>query len=318
TVTAVQAVYAEFKKTLTLTPTMRTQLDQAVQNWTVPTISFPPGNLYGGLFDLATFGHEDVGHNVIHSVPGLREELSTKISHALPGNLGQYWADRVDETASDIMGILHGGPAVALAFVYSLRGQGKLLFTAIAGDVHPVDVLRAFVAQAAIRSLNTTDSQSYITQLDSFIDRSLNKSNIQISVYETITREQGKTSAQTVTDLILNSPLRSLGNRSLSSIRKWNEQDQRIATTIRQNMYAGQLQNALTQSADEYAFHAVAAAIAEAADSRIYHGKVGIDKVQLIFQHTITILETMHLYNPRWSQQRDFSVYDRSCECVLV
>ena len=56
---------------------------------------------------------------ILHADDGLEDELSQKVRSALNAvsigaGLADYWAERIDETASDLMGILNMGPAAGI------------------------------------------------------------------------------------------------------------------------------------------------------------------------------------------------------------
>jgi hypothetical protein len=113
--------------------------------------------------------HETGGHDVLHADPGLVEELASGVKKlaGVPRTLGAIWASWMDETASDVYGILNIGPSFAIslaAFFSALENahhpeklgtirtflpvaQGQLL------DPHPVDLLRLFVALGVVETL---------------------------------------------------------------------------------------------------------------------------------------------------------------------
>ena len=71
--------------------------------------------------------HETGGHDILHADDGLLRELQDKIAAAvaaakLANHLAEYWADRIDETASDVLGILNLGPAAAVGVLAYFRG----------------------------------------------------------------------------------------------------------------------------------------------------------------------------------------------------
>jgi len=67
--------------------------------------------------------HETGGHDVLHADPGLLEELGKTVNEApgVPSGIASLWSNWMDETASDVYGLLNVGPAfgVSLAAFFS-------------------------------------------------------------------------------------------------------------------------------------------------------------------------------------------------------
>jgi hypothetical protein len=77
-----------------------------------PIVNLPPANTHRGLFAWAALSHETAGHDILHADDGLQDELSRRVREALNAatigaGLADYWSQRIDETASDVMGILN-------------------------------------------------------------------------------------------------------------------------------------------------------------------------------------------------------------------
>jgi hypothetical protein len=77
-------------------------------------VNLPPANAQRGILAWAALGHETAGHDIIHADEGLIQELGNCVFSALQdANLApmlpDYWASRIDETASDVLGILNMG-----------------------------------------------------------------------------------------------------------------------------------------------------------------------------------------------------------------
>jgi len=75
-------------------------------------VNLPPANATQGLLAWAALGHEVGGHDILHADEGLPEELSKAVKKALMDQniqqgLPDYWSERIDETASDVLGILN-------------------------------------------------------------------------------------------------------------------------------------------------------------------------------------------------------------------
>src|SRR5262245_14350146 len=90
-------------------------------------VNLPPANAKEGLLAWAAVGHETGGHDIRHTYAGLEDQLASAVRTALRmagfgGDLADYWADRIDETASDVCGILNMGPAAAIGLIGYFRG----------------------------------------------------------------------------------------------------------------------------------------------------------------------------------------------------
>ena len=91
-------------------------------------VNLPPANARLGLMAWAALGHETAGHDILHADAGLRPELSLIVEKELTKQnigfgLAEYWSTRIDETASDVMGILNMGPAAAIGIVAYFRAS---------------------------------------------------------------------------------------------------------------------------------------------------------------------------------------------------
>ena len=82
-------------------------------------VNVPPSHARSGLLSWAALGHETAGHDILHADTGLHQELSNAVLTALENQglkdgLPEYWSLRIDETASDVCGILNMGPAAGI------------------------------------------------------------------------------------------------------------------------------------------------------------------------------------------------------------
>ena len=102
---------------------------------------------------------------MLHAYAGLEDQLSGAVRTALvkefPNGsvLPDYWANRMDETASDVLGILNMGPAAAIGVIGYFRGLNAawgggphLRNDGPANDVHPADIVRGFLAASHRRA----------------------------------------------------------------------------------------------------------------------------------------------------------------------
>jgi hypothetical protein len=153
----------------------------------------------------ASLAHETGGHDVLHADPQLLPELAEMVATMFGWDptkdqapttvnqlLGALWAYWIDETASDVYGILNIGPQFAFnlaAFFAALTssppgGSGAPPFTlrnssgfsaddpAQLLDPHPTDVLRLSVAKGVVSnlvSLSAATRNSYAAAIDDLI-----------------------------------------------------------------------------------------------------------------------------------------------------
>lgn len=79
-------------------------------------VSLIPSHRVGGILAWSSLGHEVAGHNFLNSHPKLIGELANKVHKAIQNKLknpklAQYWKDRTEELASDVLGVLNTGPS---------------------------------------------------------------------------------------------------------------------------------------------------------------------------------------------------------------
>jgi hypothetical protein len=132
---------------------------------TVGVVNLPPSNARLGLCAWAALGHECGGHDILHADRGLLSELDDRVGAALvKAKLGtrmaNYWSSRIDETASDVLGVLNLGPAAGIGLIAYFRGINaalgwgpKLSSEGPADDPHPGDLVRGYLAAEAVRLL---------------------------------------------------------------------------------------------------------------------------------------------------------------------
>ena len=99
---------------------------------TVGVVNLPPSNARLGLCAWAALGHECGGHDILHADRGLLSELDDRVGAALvKAKLGtrmaNYWSSRIDETASDVLGVLNLGPAAGIGLIAYFRGINAAL-----------------------------------------------------------------------------------------------------------------------------------------------------------------------------------------------
>ena len=261
-------------------------------------VNLPPANARKGLFAWPALGHETGGHDILHADDGLPEQLAEAIARSLEdmGNgLADYWSERIDETASDVLGILNMGPAAAIGLLVYFRGINKALAgEAIlrnrgpAADPHPADIVRGYLAAETVALLPFAQSGAWAKVIADETDKDARDI---VLVGRRFDRETARESARRVADAIVNTRVQALENHSLGSIQTWRDGDeQKVAIVRRVLTTAGDLPE--TSTSKIYAAHVVAAAAVEA----LANG----DDIPIIFDRMIAILAKEHARNPVW------------------
>lgn len=267
---------------------------------TVGVVNLPPANAAHGLVAWSAIGHETAGHDIIHADDGLEPELATAVRMALKnGDMGDvlpdYWADRIDETASDVCGILNMGPAAGIGLIAYFRGlnaaytrKPKLRNWGPLGDPHPSDVLRGYLAASVIRLLSFDGGENWAKVIEAETDKDV----VTIRVgWDIVEPAVAKKSAEIVATTIVQGKMVHLENHALGDIQDWANDDESIANEFR---------TLLTQVSElpenfakgYYAAHVVAAAVTEALTKDA--------DIPSIFDRMSGILEIMHNANPSW------------------
>ena len=263
-------------------------------------VNLPPANARHGLFAWAALGHETAGHDILHADDGLQDEISRAVRAAivadgLGGGLADYWSQRIDETASDVMGVLNMGPAAGIGLVVYFRGLNAA-FGGVAtlrndgpdDDPHPADILRGSLAAATVRLLSFDGAAAWADAIDQETEKDVTQiriGGVPLSV------ERAKRSCEVVANVIAAHPMRALNNHSLIDIQNWRNTDEDIARELQQSLVTNTPINA-SREAGIYAAHVVAAATVAALE-----GKVTIAN---IFQRMVAVLKRMHDANPSW------------------
>jgi hypothetical protein len=214
-------------------------------------------------------------------------------------NIGQglpeYWSDRIDETASDVMGILNMGPAAAIGPIGYFRGINAA-FTGVAklrnegplADVHPADIVRGYLAAATVRLLAFDKASAWAAIIDEETTKDV--STI-ILGGEVVSPENAKRSAKIVAETLVNYKALSLEKHSLGQIQNWRNRDEAIVQKL-QKVLMTAIDLSANLGSGAYAAHAVAAGVTAAL------AKNG--NVASIFNRMQVILKAMHDTNPSW------------------
>lgn len=281
-------------------------------------VSLPAYLMKGGVAAWGALGHEVVGHEILHSHDGLMEELKEKLNDDLR-RFGQsrqenaqhldfvvnYWSERMDETASDVLGILHLGPAAALgmlAYFRSFNLNHKMRTIAEDEDEHPLDLLRGYLAVEVMRLLKFSQADQWAAAFESELEKDQDPnlitraSNPAVKIEDrTIRISWIRDYIKVIAKTIVCSKLTSLGQKSLLELNSWSNRDEALSqhyqTLFREKTDPEQLpqfQEGL------YAGHVISAAIVESF-------KRNGDPVKM-FKMMIGALRSMHLTNPLWQK----------------
>jgi len=263
-------------------------------------VSLAPANARLGLMAWGALGHETAGHDILHADVGLRAELSTLIRIELQKQnigfgLAEYWSSRIDETASDVMGILNMGPAAAIAQIAFFRGlngafSGVATLRSVgpANDPHPADVLRGYLAAATVRLLSFDESSIWSNIIDKETDK--DAGIIRVAGVP-ISRQVARQSAEIVAGVVASQSCASLKNHALIEIQDWRNKDEAIVSELRQILTTATPLK-LELASGVFAAHVVSAAVTAALVSGA--------NIPVLFARMLSILKTMHNKNPSW------------------
>jgi hypothetical protein len=263
-------------------------------------VSLPPSHTSAGLMGWSALSHETAGHDILHADDGLLLELKRAVRVALenarlPRPLPTYWSSRIDETASDVLGILNMGPAAGIGIIAYFRGFSRQLRLSTEGeadDPHPADVLRGWLASETVRLLSFRNRDAWAEALSAETDADAGTSPILLEETR-VSREAAVRSAGIVAGTLVNTPLECLEGRALGRIQDWADRDEKIVLEMRRHLRSNARAKAYKRVRNHYAAHVVAAAVYEAlrdpkAEVGAVHGRM------------LTILEKMHNANPAW------------------
>eukprot|EP01101_Sappina_pedata_P005823 TRINITY_DN2755_c0_g1_i1.p1 TRINITY_DN2755_c0_g1~~TRINITY_DN2755_c0_g1_i1.p1 ORF type:complete len:603 (+),score=217.60 TRINITY_DN2755_c0_g1_i1:272-1810(+) len=271
---------------------------------TTSIVVFPVAFADSGIAAYTALGHETCGHDILHAdvglLPDIREHIKEKIR---PDWLCQYWQQVLDDGASDVLGILSVGPMAGLGLIILFDGWfGGLRNYQVPGDVHPMDILRGYLAAQVVRMLNFSDREfwaSKIEQKTDFIlategnvvkfDGRVIKFNQNPKTEEEL---QVRQSIQTFAEIVMAGKMKTLDNKSLAQIDNWEDSDEDIVDEIRAK-YFGDCINTDPFPEGYYAAHAVAAGTKEAILSP--KSQKDLDRV---FLQMVTLLAEMNKTNP--------------------
>jgi len=271
----------------------------AAQSFGVETgiVSLPPSFSQKGLMGWSALGHETAGHDILHADRGLKAELAQKVRQALQTaglrDLDTYWSNRIDETASDVLGILNMGPAAGIGLIAYFRGlrwafSGVPKLSSQSGASHPADVMRGYLAAALVSRLSFQGAKAWADAIAAETDKDAKE--IVLSG-RPVSLDEMRQSADVVAEVIARTSLSSLEHHALIEIQDWNDSDEEIVQELHGLLtHAGDVQQPLQEGT--YAAHVVAAAVTAGLRS-------GAD-LEILFPRMIHILKEMHDHNLAW------------------
>jgi hypothetical protein len=262
-------------------------------------VNLPPANARLGIIAWAALGHETGGHDILGADTGLKEELTRTVYSALhqkmKDNLAAYWSNRIDETASDVLGILNMGPAAAMGIIGYFRGLNaayqadpRLRNEGPEEDLHPADILSGYLAASTVGLLSFDDAGEWSKMIEAETDKDL--STIRLEGKE-ISPEHAKQSAKIVASTLARSKMESLENHALGEIQDWRNRDERIVKDLRKLLVTAS-QMPSRYASGIYAAHMVAAAVTSAILKNA--------DLPLLFDRMLGALKIMHDGNPSW------------------
>lgn len=266
-------------------------------------ISLPAANAQRGIFAWAALGHETAGHDIINADTGLRQELKeclyTTMQNAnVASILPDYWVSRIDETASDVLGVLNMGPAAGISLIGYFRalraargGKPQLRNVGPGNDPHPADLLRGYLAASVVSLLNFSKADRWAIAIEAETDKDLDTIKLGESSTE-ITLDDAKESALIAARCLAQTKMKCLENHALSEIQNWHDEDELIVGQIRSILKIADPLPELYAKEDVYAAHVVAAAVVEALQGEI--------EVAVLFGRMIDMLKTLNDKNPSW------------------
>lgn len=262
-------------------------------------VSLPPANVHKGLLAWSALGHETGGHDIIHADTGLEGEIQEKVREELTKAkltaLADYWSERIDETASDVLGILNMGPAAGIGLIGFFRGLNAaftkkpvLRNDGPDDDPHPADIVRGFLAASTVRLLEFSGAAAWADLIEAETMKDLKQVKLSGKAVPT---QQAKDSAAIVAQTIVGGKMEALEMHSFGQIQNWHNSDEATVVSLKRILTTAQpLPDAL--GAGVFAAHAVSAAVMAALEKDV--------KIKPIFDRMLVVLKRMHDANPSW------------------
>lgn len=258
----------------------------------VAIVNLPIENSQRDILAWTTLAHEVSGHDLLRAA-NLLDELYQNVKDSLRAkgiseDATDYWVNnvgRIDEIASDILGVLNLGPAAAIGLIGYLKGLSPGLRLRSDGpleDEHPADVLRGIVVANAVDRLAIENR----AQWSSLLYKEVLKDCPKILKLDgkNISDQEAMRSAEIVSHTILNSFLTGLNRKSLRSVRIWNMRDQQAAKEFGACLSGSAIvpEYCKPPIGKQYAKHIIAAAAIESLKSKADHPTIFSNMVTLL------------------------------------
>lgn len=284
---------------------------EAPRTWTVKDtnglgvqtgiVCLPEGTKERGLLAWAVLAHEVCGHDFLDAHLGLKRELEEKVTARIQGSgidphLANYWSVRIEEAASDVLGILDLGPAAAIATIGFLRSMshegGHKLDNQIlsASARYPAEILRGYLGAATVGLLPFAGASSWADSLEKELQgdsagMTMDGKPVDLAAI--------KESAKIVAEAICSTPLQSLQNRALKEIQTWNDKEDEAVVLQLMTHLENQPDKVVPHiPKDWYPAHIVAAAVVASVTKNV--------SPKTAFGWMILNLDRMHKENKTW------------------
>ncbi len=268
-------------------------------------VSLPAPNASAGLLAWPALAHETAGHDLLEADAGLRDELAGVVRQRLRaeglGAVADYFAERIDETAADVLGVLNMGPAAAVGLVGYFRalngaagGSPALRTAGPEEDSHPADLVRAYLAAETVRLLSFDGAAAWADRLVAEADRDLGRIRLGgVNVSPGIAKD----AAAVVAKAIVRTKLAALEGNALGDIQDWRNEDERIVAALRTRI-AG------TEAAGTEGKYVKGAYAAHAVAAGVYEAVAGSTRPAEVMPRMVEVLADMHARNPAWATPR--------------
>ncbi len=201
-----------------------------------PLIQLPYHRLVNP-WTLGAILHE-VSHNLQNDL-GLadavpRRIVSRLLSEGMPRSVAATWGRWNRETFADMSGLLLGGPAV-VASLMDVVGRSPSTVTAYsARGPHPTPYLRTFISIELLRRMGFPREAARYQRSWERLYAGMDRGSIPQSLASTF-----RTAMPIVVDAICFSPYRSLGNKTLAQVFRFDRKDQVLVEEAGQRLAAG-------------------------------------------------------------------------------
>jgi hypothetical protein len=275
-------------------------------------VSLPAAHSSQGLLAWAALAHETAGHDILAADGGLEDELARVVreqvlAEKMAPAVADYWADRIGETASDVLGVLNMGPAAAIGLIGyfralngAWRGTASLRNVGGEDDPHPADIARAYLAAETVRLLSFRGAERWADRLVAEADRDLGR--IRFGGVA-VTAGVAKASAAAVARAIVRTRLAALEGHALGEIQDWRDRDEAVVAELRRTLGEGGASGGRGGARGGAAPHVEGAYAAHAVAAGVYEAVAGTGNPAQLMSRMVEVLAAMHDRNPTWSTQ---------------